>query len=729
MPEPTREQLLRHLREKGLLTDDQARRARRALRQAARHGRDAPLPEILRRIGAAADEAHQAAAAFEARRDAAGADEPTAPDMQASGLTVLERIGRGSQAVVYKCRQALTDRDVAVKILLPSAADNAESRERFIREAKAAAQLAHPNIVTVHEIRPVKNTICIVMELIDGGSVKDLLAARTRFEPAEAVLIVRQAAEGLKAAHARGIIHRDVKPSNIMLTRDGAVKLADMGLARRAEDTDAEEGKAYGTPYYISPEQVTGDPPPDHRTDLYSLGVTLYEMVAGRPPFVAPTPQEIMRMHVLHQPPDPRDVVPELSQPLCWLLAKTMAREPEDRYQSAQDLIDALDQLDLASLDQGGSAPAELVSQLAGIAKTQRGRTARAEAAARVALARAESAPVRTAKPSRPTVRDTRAEPALLEPKGALRRHTGLLVGLAAFFAVTVVGLVVLLIVFGFRPPEDEPRRSKPPGTPQPTLRPKKTHPQEPNAQAALKQAKNLEATPSAAPADVIQAYENIITFYPGTDAAQQAQVALYRLGQSQEMRTPPPPEPRPETPQPPPPQPRPQPPKPEPQPPEPPPEPPEPQPQAPPPPTEPPKPETPKPAVIDVHARDGAIHGDRPKAKYEKGKDRDNIGFWFQVTTWVSWDIAIERPGTYQVHMTYAHDKTGRLGDVEVCVGDSSLRHTIEGTGGWGTFVTRDLGTLRVRQAGPTTLAVRPLSIKGGAVMNLQAVRLTEKP
>ncbi len=540
MAKATRETLLRHLQEKGLLTEDEVRAALGLLQETADQGREVPLPEVLLRIGAVAAQAHQAAAAFEAGQDVLAADELTAPDIGASGLTVLGRIGRGSQAVVYKCRQAVIDRDVAVKILLPSAAGDAESRTRFIQEAKAAAQLSHPNIVTIHEIRPLKNTICIVMEYIDGGSVKDLLEVRKRFEPAEAVLVVRQVAEALRAAHARGTIHRDVKPSNIMLTSDGTVKLADMGLARRAGEADEQEGKAYGTPYYISPEQVTGDPPPDHRTDLYSLGVTLYEMVAGRPPFMASTPQEIMRMHVLEQPPDPRNLVPELSQPLCWLLAKTMAREPEDRYQSAQEFIDALDQLDLSTLDTGASAPLDLVRQLAGIAKTQRRRTGRADAAARVALTQAELAPGRT--PSRPI----RPEPAIPERKRPVGRNKALLVGIVVFFLVATVGLTVLLIVFGFGPPHDTPKPPKPPGAFRPTIRRDKPHPMEASAQAALKQAKNLETMPNTRPEAIIKAYENIITFYPETQAAKEAQAALYRLGWAEEMRTPPPPPPPP---------------------------------------------------------------------------------------------------------------------------------------------------------------------------------------
>jgi len=268
---------------------------------------------------------------------------------ESSGLEMLGRIGRGTQAAVYRCRQVAMDRVVAVKILHPRAAARAEDRERFLREARAAAVLTHPNIVTIHEILPLAGTVAIVMEYVDGGTLAEVLKVRRRFPPAEAVAIVRQVAEALRVAHGRGIIHRDVNPRNIMLTRDGRVKLADMGLARALAESDGVEGKTFGTPYYISPEQVTGDPPPDHRTDLYSLGVTLYEMVAGRPPFLADTPQAVMRMHVLQAPPDPRAFVPDLPQALCGLLAKAMAREPEARYPSAEAFIEALDRLALAA--------------------------------------------------------------------------------------------------------------------------------------------------------------------------------------------------------------------------------------------------------------------------------------------------------------------------------------------------------------------------------------------
>jgi hypothetical protein len=230
----------------------------------------------------------------------------------------------------------------------------------------------HPNIVTIHQIAPFRlraglatatprqagaangggegeplETFYIVMEYVDGGSVADLLAVRKRFDLAEATCIIRSAAEGLAYAHKRGVIHRDIKPGNILLTQGGIVKLADLGLALSvsAAAEAGQAGKAYGTPYYISPEQVRGDPDIDVRTDLYSLGATFYQMVAGVPLFTAPTPQEVMRQHLTAPVPDPRQYVPDLPGAVCRLLARAMAKDREYRYASAEDFIRALDEL------------------------------------------------------------------------------------------------------------------------------------------------------------------------------------------------------------------------------------------------------------------------------------------------------------------------------------------------------------------------------------------------
>ena len=676
MTDETRERFLGDLQARGLLSDEEAETARRLLRQA---------------------DAGEAAAVAEEE-----------PAVVSSGLELLGRIGRGSQAVVYRCRQVEMDRVVAAKILHPRAAGEASARDRFLREARAAAVLTHPNIVTIHEIQPLRNTVAIIMEYVDGGTLEDLLKLRKRFDPAEAIVIVRQVAEGLKAAHSRGIIHRDIKPRNIMLTSEGLVKIADMGLARHVAEAEDGKGKAFGTPYYISPEQVTGDPPPDHRTDLYSLGVTLYEMVAGRPPFLADTPHEIMRMHVLRQPPDPRDFVPDLPQTLCWLLAKAMAREPEDRYASAEAFLSALDALDLSVGAEGPARPAAATPPAAA--------EPRAEARGDVRVARQHPAPYTYPRDPFDSAAPRSGQALPVAARKARRRAAPVRI-IVPVLAAVAVGLTLLGMwavgVFdtGSAPPADGTARvvpSPPAWTP--------VDPKEAQARQALESARALEKMPDAERDNVLAAYRNVIAFYGDTRAALEAEQALFRLEAAGPPKEPvPPPEEPPLPPEP--------------------------------PPQEPPKkpsaeeapeltPFTPpagvaeadEPDVIEVHASSGVtIHGQH--ARYEKKEDRDNIGFWSNTDTWVSWDVTLPRAGTYEIEIAYAAEPTCAGAKYEVFLGGTSIQRKVESTGGWGRFETKRLGTIKVPASGPTTLAVKPLLIKGAGLMNLQAVRLMPVP
>ena len=370
MPEPSAAERLENLVAQGLVTAEEAQEARRLLEEAHRAGRDFPLTKALLQAGAIAARAHHAPVA-----PAAG--DTAAAEIASSDLELLERISRGRQAVVYKCRQKAMDRLVAVKFLPPSAARDPESRRRFFQEARHAARLSHPNIVTIHQISPFRDTFYIVMELVDGGSLSELLAVRKRFGPAEAVTILRPVVEALACAHRAGLVHRDIKPGNILLAADGTVKLADLGLARRVgEDAEEEAGKAFGTPYYISPEQVRGEARIDFRADIYSLGATFYQMLTGRPPFTAPTPQEVMQKHLTEPPPDPRQFVPNLPLVLCDILAKALAKRPEDRYQTAEEFLAALSDIDIQDLEAWEmAAPEALVKQLAGLADAERRRT------------------------------------------------------------------------------------------------------------------------------------------------------------------------------------------------------------------------------------------------------------------------------------------------------------------------------------------------------------------
>jgi eukaryotic-like serine/threonine-protein kinase len=286
--------------------------------------------------------------------------EPT--QTQIPGYEILSRLGRGSQAVVYKARQVSMDRTVALKVLDRKVALSPEFRERFVKEARSAAALSHNNIVQGYDVGEYKGVNYFVQEYVEGTTVADVLRERGKpFNEPEALDLIIQIAEALAHAHSRGFIHRDVKPKNIMLTPAGVAKLADMGLARQASDVEtamAEAGKAFGTPYYIAPEQIRGDPHINFRADIYSLGATLYQMVTGRVPFEAPTPQQVMQKHLAAPLVPPDHINTHLSAGISEVIEVMMAKNPKDRYQSTEDLL-----LDLRAVRAG--QPPALARQLA----------------------------------------------------------------------------------------------------------------------------------------------------------------------------------------------------------------------------------------------------------------------------------------------------------------------------------------------------------------------------
>jgi serine/threonine protein kinase len=258
----------------------------------------------------------------------------------------MERLGRGSQAIVYKGRQISVDRIVAVKVLLSKSARDPDARRRLVQEARSAAQLSHNNIVQAIDAGEAEGFSYFVQEFIDGTTVYDLLKERGGpLEEERALEIVIHIAEALAHAHSRGFIHRDVKPRNIMLTKEGVAKLADMGLARHTRDAGAaleEAGKAFGTPYYIAPEQVLGSPNVDFRADIYSLGATFYEMLTGRPPYNAPTSQQVMQRHVTGTLTPPDHVNSNLSAGVSEVVEVMMSKRPKDRYNTTEDLLSDL---------------------------------------------------------------------------------------------------------------------------------------------------------------------------------------------------------------------------------------------------------------------------------------------------------------------------------------------------------------------------------------------------
>ncbi len=274
------------------------------------------------------------------------------PAQQIPGFQILSKLGRGAMATVYKARQLSLDRIVAVKVLPKRLSENKEFVDRFYREGRAAARLNHPNIVQAIDVGEAAGYHYFVMEYIDGKTVYDLITDGKFLEESEAIRIILQTAQALEHAHARGFIHRDVKPKNIMLTKNGMVKLADMGLAREVNDYEtaqSEAGRAYGTPYYISPEQIRGEINIDFRADIYSLGATFYHMVTGKIPFEGATPSAVMHKHLKEPLVPPDHLNPKLSAGIGEVIEVMMAKRREDRYPSTHDLIE-----DLESVAGGG---------------------------------------------------------------------------------------------------------------------------------------------------------------------------------------------------------------------------------------------------------------------------------------------------------------------------------------------------------------------------------------
>jgi len=332
---------------RGLTTEDELKEARRLLNQAEKEGRGMSLTEALVKAGGLTESQARRILALLAKEPSAPAppsagEEAAAPNLTIPGIQILEKVGRGSQAIVFRGRQVSVDRIVAAKVMLTKTARDPQARQRFVQEARAAAKLSHNNIVQAIDAGETPEGYpYFIQEFVDGTTVYDLLKERGGPLPEERALeIIIHMAEALAHAHSRGFIHRDVKPKNIMLTKEGLAKLADMGLARQVADVDVEElGKAFGTPYYIAPEQVVGSAKIDFRADIYSLGATFYEMLTGRPPFTAPTPQQVMQKHVTSPLIPPDHVNKALSAGVSEVVEVMMAKRPADRYKSTEDLL------------------------------------------------------------------------------------------------------------------------------------------------------------------------------------------------------------------------------------------------------------------------------------------------------------------------------------------------------------------------------------------------------
>ncbi len=260
---------------------------------------------------------------------------------QIAGYRLLELLGEGAMGSVYKARQLSLDRDVAIKVLSPDLANDESYVGRFMTEARAVARLNHTNIISGIDVGDADGIKYLVMEYADGMTVASLLRRGGAMDEERALMIVMQMARALDHAHRNNLVHRDVKPDNIIITKDGVAKLCDLGLAR----LESAEGEAarMGTPAYMSPELARGDASTDERTDLYSLGATLFHMVTGHPPFEGNDAAAVMAKHLTEPAPAASNLDPQVSAETTTLIQRLMAKDRTDRIATAKELVGTLE--------------------------------------------------------------------------------------------------------------------------------------------------------------------------------------------------------------------------------------------------------------------------------------------------------------------------------------------------------------------------------------------------
>ena len=259
---------------------------------------------------------------------------------------VIDVLGTGSQGLVLNGLDELLDRSVAIKLLGPDSARIPMLRRQFMQEARTMAKLGHPNTVAIHDVGDHDGALYLVMEHCTGGTSYTLIKASGPLDLTRATRVLRDACKGLNAAHQRGMIHRDIKPDNILIDESGMAKLSDFGLVLAPNTTDiAGANHIIGTPHYMSPEQCSGGLV-DHRSDLYAMGATWFHLITGQPPYHGSSDvREVLRHHRESPVPDPRDVIPDLPEDVASIISTAMAKNPSDRYQNASELLRDLDAL------------------------------------------------------------------------------------------------------------------------------------------------------------------------------------------------------------------------------------------------------------------------------------------------------------------------------------------------------------------------------------------------
>jgi eukaryotic-like serine/threonine-protein kinase len=369
----------------------------------------------------------------------------TTPHVLLDRYEVGRLLGAGGMAEVFEGRDRLLARRVAIKVLQAQFARDPSFLIRFKREAQAAASLSHPNIVGVYDTGTEDGTHFIVMEYVDGRTLKDVIRAEGPLYPERAAEICADVCGALAAAHARGLIHRDIKPGNVMLTPEGKVKVMDFGIARATtSETITQTAAVVGTAQYISPEQAQGQTV-DYRSDLYSLGCCLYEMLTGTVPFTGATPVAIAYRHVREDPTPPRMLNGDVPAPLEAICLKAMAKLPDNRYQTAIEMHDDLERF-------RNGQPVQATPLLASAATTQ-------------AIPRGDGADQTAMMSGVPADRATR----YAEPYEEEERRTSVGWIVVSLLALVAVGLAAFFITQALTGNENPTLTTAPPSTVAPT--------------------------------------------------------------------------------------------------------------------------------------------------------------------------------------------------------------------------------------------------------------------
>jgi len=261
------------------------------------------------------------------------------------GYEIVSKLGEGGLGVVYKARQISMGRIIALKVLHPRWANDDEFKKRFLLEARLVGRLSHQNLIQVYDVGRDRGTLYFSMEFVDGSTVDEMIEKNGPLSIDKALDITTQVLRAVAYIWRHKIVHRDIKPGNIMVTSGGVAKLGDFGFVKSHFDPLlADAGEVLGTPDYISPEQAMGQDEIDFRSDIYSLGASLYHMVTGKPPFSG-SGSSVMRKHIREEPPDVLKIKPDLPEPVAFIIRKMMAKDPSDRYQSTQDLFNDIEMI------------------------------------------------------------------------------------------------------------------------------------------------------------------------------------------------------------------------------------------------------------------------------------------------------------------------------------------------------------------------------------------------